>query len=238
MKLYKYFYVLTAVCFLCIPAFSFAQSQMELFTYDGSNIVAKSTFISQNSVEMNQTPLSSYGHVFTYANDEVTNASMTYTIEFVGVDSDVQTTYYDGIRIYNKATKQLLLDYQGYNSFHDTFFITAGQNTHRRFLRIPLGNESFALILGSNIYDDSEEAPELTIVVVSKNQAKVVFDRPAFVYSYLSDSSNFSMEFVENVTWTSSGNDEGSEPSAEPLSSKTKHKIWKEGNMLKYKSWK
>lgn len=46
------------------------------------------------------------------------------------------------------------------------------------------------------------------------------------------------MEFIEKLDWKTNnyGNDDA--PYANPLSSRTKYKIWKEGNMLKYTSWK
>ncbi len=77
----------------------------------------------------------------------------------------------------------------------------------------------------------------MIVVVVNKDKATVVFDRPACAYSF-TPAPNFAIEFTEKVSYTTIVL-EGLEMPGDiiPAPNATKHKIWKEGNMLKYKSW-
>ena len=75
----------------------------------------------------------------------------------------------------------------------------------------------------------------MIVVVVSGDKAKVVFDDNAYSYKYTS-GENFSMEYVDDVEGLyDSYTVEFTENFLKP---RTKYKIWREGNMLKYKSWK
>ena len=157
-----------------------------------------------------------------------------YTLHTYTVKNSQGDTYtnYDGFSIEHKG-KSILSYYTGdplYNCGNITLY-----KDKSRFLQIPLDDKSFALCFGGWFYYDQDEAPELVIVVVSEGKAKVVFDNYAFAYKY-TPAPNFSIEFVND--W--SGIDEDSEIYKKPsfLRSRTKHKIWREGNVLKYKSWK
>ncbi|MBO7232887.1 MAG: hypothetical protein J6V16_07035 [Bacteroidales bacterium] len=80
-----------------------------------------------------------------------------------------------------------------------------------------------------------EEPNELMIVVVNKNNATLVYDGRAEVLNY-SPYPNFSIEFVETLDWVIAA----SHPAGGdyvPCSDSPKHRIWQEGNMLKYTTW-
>ena len=107
------------------------------------------------------------------------------------------------------------------------------------YLQIPLEDKAFALLLGGWYYGYGE-APEMKIIVVKNGKAKIVFDNYAYAYKYQAPPA-FSMEFVDDVTWNEDHFELSGDyqiPSAAALKTRTKHKIWREGNMLKYKSWK
>ena len=73
------------------------------------------------------------------------------------------------------------------------------------------------------------------MVVLSGDKAKVVFDDNAYAYKY-TPGEHFSMEYVDDVEGLyDSYTVEFTESF---LKSRMKYKIWREGNMLKYKSWK
>ncbi len=75
----------------------------------------------------------------------------------------------------------------------------------------------------------------LWLSIPTEGKAKVVFDNYTYAYKF-TPAPNFTIEFIEDI----SGIGEDSEIYKKPsfLRSRTKHKIWREGNMLKYKSWK
>ena len=102
------------------------------------------------------------------------------------------------------------------------------------FIKVPLSNGSFALFFGGWFFGCGE-APEMIVVVVSGDKAKVVFDDNAYAYKY-TPGEHFSMEYVDDVEGLyDSYTVEFTESF---LKSRMKYKIWREGNMLKYKSWK
>lgn len=156
----------------------------------------------------------------------------TYTIELHSVcNFDPNRDSYDGFSIVHQGKS--IFTYYSYDPLYNTENITTDKSK-AYFLQIPLDEKSFALCFGGCLYG-YDNAPELVIVVVSGNQAKVVFDNYAYAYKYI-PAPNFLMEFIDNVD----GIFEQEDPTITPthLQKRTKHKIWKEGNVLKYKSWK
>ena len=112
---------------------------------------------------------------------------------------------------------------------------TKGNDDSDYFIQIPLDDVGFALIFCGWNYG-IDDAPEMVIVVVKGNKAKVVFDNYAISYSYTAPP-NFSMEYIDDINNLYVDTTETNITSSY-LSTRTKHKIWREGNMLKYKSWK
>ena len=210
----------------------------DLFQYVGSNgIQSKAAYISEYSRETNSQTIPSDVKIYTYENIELYSPSKQnkYNLKLIGFQSTGEDGF-EGIRLYDNSGR-LLLTHWGYSPLRDISYISMKSTGAPKYTTIPLDDSSFAIVLGGIVYDSDDNSPEMLIVVVKGNQAKVVFDGPAFAYSYTS-APNFSVEFVDVMSWGKNayGNDDN--PTAEPLSSKTKHKIWKEGNMLKYKSWK
>ena len=97
-----------------------------------------------------------------------------------------------------------------------------------------LSNESFALFFGGWLFG-GDETPEMVVVVVSGDKAKVVFDDYAYAYKY-TPGEHFSIEYVDDINGLRAIGSPGFTDSY--LKKRTKYKIWREGNMLKYKSWK
>ena len=156
----------------------------------------------------------------------------TYTIKLNSVaDSNPNRENYDGFSI-SYHGHHLLTFYTGDPLYNSEYITTGKSKAH--FIQVPLDNKSFALLFGGWLYG-IDDAPELVIVVVSGNKAKIVFDNYAYSYKY-TPNPNFSIEYVDNVE----GLYEQYAPIITPafLKKRTKYKIWKEGNVLKYKSWK
>ncbi len=225
-----------AVFLFQLPIMLIAQTK-DLFAYENGYIIPKREFFSPLAKE--SAPFGNSVEVYVHkkvVEGFVPPVNDPITISFVGTSkTDVDGTY-DAIRIFTKDGRKIL-ERWGYNPLRSV----EGQNMQPycdvRYIKVPLDNDMFALIFGGVLFDGDSEAPEMIIVVVKDNQARVVFDRPAMSFKY-SASPNFSMEFIEELDWKTNnyGNDDA--PYANPLSSRTKYKIWKEGNMLKYTSWK
>lgn len=217
---------------------SSAFSQTDLFAISGDQVIAKAQFFTLTKMnESNSVPAG----VKVYEHNAGTEKAGNYSYSILGVNCDEPSfTYgdpFEGIRIYTTTGHKLLLERWGHSPLRDISWITMNPSTKKQYLAVPLDNETTAFFFGGTIFDGDKDAPELMIAVAHKNQAKVVYDGRALVYSY-TPSPQFSIEFVETMNWKQNeyGNDET--PTAEPLSSRIKHKIWKEGNMLKYKQWK
>ena len=223
------------VLFSLLELATFAQTSQSIFEWKtSSDFSVKEVFRplirDSYTVSLNDPKYKVYTlHTYTMKNSQ----GDTYTIKLNSVgNSRVNRENYNGFSIEHKG-KSILSYYTGdplYNCGNITLY-----KDKSRFLQIPLDDKSFALCFGGWFYYDQDEAPELVIVVVSEGKAKVVFDNYAFAYKY-TPAPNFSIEFVND--W--SGIDEDSEIYKKPsfLRSRTKHKIWREGNVLKYKSWK
>lgn len=210
--------------------------QTDMFSISKGKISVGSEYLSEYVLKEPFVP--SGMKVYTYKTLNETNPSNTqqeYRISLVGT-SPTMDNFFDGFRIFDANNKKIF-EMWGYSPLRNVGIITMNNDNVQPYVVVPLDEESFALIFGGITFDSDDTAPEMLIVVINKDNAKVVFDRPALAYSYTA-SPNFSIEFVDEMGWIQNefGNDET--PTAEPLASRTKHKIWREGNMLKYKSWK
>ena len=83
------------------------------------------------------------------------------------------------------------------------------------------------MLFGNCILGDGTP-PEMVVAVVAGDTAKVVYDGCAYAYKY-TPGENFAVEYVKDIE---------DYIATESIQNLTKYKIWKEGNMLKYKSWK
>ena len=146
-------------------------------------------------------------------------------------DPNPTSESYAGFTILSNG-KNILTYYTDAPLYNSKYITTGKSKAH--FIQVPLDNKSFALLFGGWLYG-IDDAPELVIVVVSGNKAKVVFDNYAFAYKY-TPSPTFSIEYIDNIEDLVELNLDRPTPAV--LKKRTKYKIWKEGNVLKYKSWK
>lgn len=139
---------------------------------------------------------------------------------------------YEAIFIKNATTGEVLLKTEGALGVlsGNIQFLTAWQSK-APYLMLPLDDESFALFFAGLLYT-GDEAPEMMIVVVRGNEAKVVFDKKAYVYKY-TPYPNYSAEYVEDIEWFMTLPDVV--PPASVFNKLKRFKIWQEGNILKYK---
>lgn len=154
------------------------------------------------------------------------NESDLYTLKIVGSNKTMSVHgNYERFEIYYRGKK--ILGYLAGELLYNVENITVDADKSY-FIKVPLSNDSFALFFGGWPFDGGE-APEMVIVIVAGDMARVVYDDRAYAYKYIS-GEGFAIEYVTEIDEL---------PITDSfLKNVTKHKIWREGNMLKYKSWK
>ena len=160
-----------------------------------------------------------------------------YTLRLNDTDQSLydDNTCYDAFTLVDSKGDVILYRW-GRDPLSTVKYLTTNLSDDRFFIQVPLDEESFALIFSGWLFQFDDGAVEMIIVVVRKDKATVVFDGNAFAYKYTA-APNFSMEFTDDVYGLL--NNEGRYTVTEAaLKSHNKYKIWCEGNLLKYKSWK
>ncbi len=165
--------------------------------------------------------------------DISTNDYNSYKLKIKGFDKTMPYTgEFDGFEIYRNGKK--ILDYLSCDHLYDVRYLTL-KNLNDYYIKVPLSEDSFALFFGGWLFGSGDETPEMVIAVVSADKAEVVFDDEAYAYKYTL-GENFSIEFVDDINGLY--DNKSIEFTESFLKSRTKYKIWREGNMLKYKCWK
>ena len=228
MKAYRI--ILLLVALLSGNSHLSAQWASDVFSYFGGQIMSNVMFFSQKTVTAGTDYIPSGIPIYEIGKDMAGRC----TIAYIDTDKNSDTQLCEGIRIYGGST--LLLEQWSYSAIQDVSNITMNA-TSKRYLSVKLDSKTTALIFGGAIYDTDDDSPEMMIVIARADEARLVFDRPAMVYAYTPEP-DFSIEYVEKMDWGNYENCDVFTPNAKTIASQTKHKIWKEGNMLKYKSWK
>ena len=213
-------------------------SQENIFSWSGESIVSKPQFMPLLWNEINDT-----GSDPTYTIDNTTlktpDGKDSYSLKFISYDN---SNYGDTPPPYDyfilSQGGSVVLKAESGNPMQ-TVACQTMDKSNAYYLQIPLEDNAFALLLGGWYYGYGE-APETIIVIVKEDTAKIVFDNYAYAYKYQAPPA-FSMEFVDDVTWNEDHFELSGDyqvPTAAALKTRTKHRIWREGNMLKYESWK
>lgn len=223
-------------------AFAFAIQTLaqasDVFAVQGNEIIAYGKYFSKYSDPVPSLP--SNVPVYTYSSETIqvaTSAKPTYKISFIGTSASQTLETFDGFRIHN-SDGALLLECWGYSPLRSfDMHRPDGNDLKRTYFAISCEDGSLLLFFGGITFDGDDLAPEMMIVAVKGNQAKLVFDGPALIYNY-SLYPTFSISFVDDMDWVLNEYGNAQSPTAEPLSSRSKYKIRKEGNGLKFSSWK
>lgn len=158
----------------------------------------------------------------------------TYTIVLNWYEDDIENTevmfsnfsiLHKGKHIYTSWTAEALSTCEYITAWNDS--------TH--FVQVPLDDTRFALCFGG-YKDGTCMPPEMFIIVVSGDNVQVVFENWAHAYKY-SPPPSFAIEYIDETEELYHMRSQLPVPTS-LLKKLTKHKIWKEGNVLKYKSWK
>lgn len=211
----------------------FAQTT-DLFRWSQGSVVAKTDFLTLGDLSV--ADYRSTSKVSIYETFPITVGTGTYQVKIGGLSRQPDPDgLYDMFYILDRKGNTIL-SRKGYDSLFTTRYLTMDGSRKEYFIKVPLDDESFALIFGGWLFQFDDGAVEMVIVVVSNDKATVVFDSKAFAYKYTAPP-NFSMEFTDDVYGLL--NNEGRYTVTDAvLKSHNKYKIWREGNLLKYKSWK
>ncbi len=209
------------VLLISIACSIWAQAEENLFEWQTNQAVAKEKFLKFHIDQSRKNR-----PTFVYKKLDVpTSGSDKYYVNITGVNKEMsEYGDYDRFEIYHNDKK--ILEHIPHALLYDVRHITA-ENCDDYFITVPLSNDSFALFFGGWFYPDGTP-PEMVVVVVTGDTAKVVYDDYAYAYKY-TPGENFAIEYVKDTE---------DYIVTESIQNLTKYKIWKEGNMLKYKSWK
>ena len=208
---------------------------VDLFNREGKNIIPKEQFIafyekeSTGGSKFRNSPTNEYNTF----NITSPNELHRYQISIGGYPAqDAMGDSYEYFDITYNGKK--LMRKWGYAPLWDVRLLTKNEDDRNYYIIVPLDDNSFALLFAGNVFDGDDDAGEMIVVVVNKDKATVVFDRPACAYSF-TPAPNFAIEFTEKIDDIL--NADGYAIGTKADMKATKHKIWQEGNMLKYKSW-
>ena len=208
---------------------------VDLFNRAGKDIIPKEQFIafyekeSTGGSKFRNSPTNEYNTF----NITSPNELHRYQISIGGYPAqDAMGDSYEYFDITYNGKK--LMRKWGYAPLWDVRLLTKNEDDRNYYIIVPLDDNSFALLFAGLVFDGDDDAGEMIVVVVNKDKATVVFDRPACAYSF-TPAPNFAIEFTEKIDDVL--NADGYAIGTKADMKATKHKIWKEGNMLKYKKW-
>ena len=208
---------------------------VDLFNREGKDIIPKEQFIafyekeSTGGSKFRNSPTNEYNTF----NITSPNELHRYQISIGGYPAqDAMGDSYEYFDITYNGKK--LMRKWGYAPLWDVRLLTKNEDDRNYYIIVPLDDNSFALLFAGLVFDGDDDAGEMIVVVVNKDKATVVFDRPACAYSF-TPAPNFAIEFTEKIDDIL--NADGYAIGTKADMKATKHKIWQEGNMLKYKSW-
>ncbi len=207
---------------------------VNLFDWSRGQVVPKTEFLTLGYLSVPDYRTSP--KVSIYETFPIAVGTGTYQVKIGGLSRQPDPDgLYDMFYILDRKGNTIL-SRKGYDPLFTTRYLTMDYSKREYFIKVPLDDESFALIFGGWLFQFDDGAVEMVVVVVSNDKATVVFDSKAFAYKYTAPP-NFSMAFTDDAhgLLDSEGKYTITEAALKPHN---KYKIWREGNLLKYKRWK
>lgn len=168
------------------------------------------------------------------------NLNYHHQIEIRSEYNDPEFDEYVLIRILDSNNRVIFKRY-GIDNLTTTKLLSRKNNDHDFYIQIPLDGNSYALIFAGWYWYPSIVPGEMIIVVVNKNVATLVYAGVAASISpngYTLTSDSFSMDFVSDLSGMVLNEETGQfEEVGEGLSGKTKYTLYKDGAMLKIRTW-
>jgi hypothetical protein len=224
---------LSLVCLVsCKP-----QEGENIFSYQNGQVFAKEKFIKIEDPDRFDDSFPEefrndvFWHIYQDFNLKTLDEECNYTLSLLGTMNASELPFFDAYAL--QIGTDRIFFCQGSRHHLNNLTVLTNNLVSDYYLQVHLNDECFALIFGG--FRDRESASEMQIVVVNKNQATLVYDGLAYITAY-TPYPNFSIEFVETLDWVIAA----SHPAGGdyvPCSDCPKHRIWQEGNMLKYTTW-
>lgn len=162
-------------------------------------------------------------------------------VEIHSEENDPDFDEYVLIKIVDSNNHVLFKRY-GIDNLTTTKLLSRNNNDHNYYIQIPLDDTSYALIFSGWYWYPSTVPGEMIIVVVNKNVATFVYAGVGASISsngYTLNADSFSMDFVSDLSGLRLNEDTGQfEEDGAGLNDKTKYTLYKDGNMLKLRTWR
>lgn len=204
----------------------FSQS---IFTFSGSNVVTNSAYLDvlvSGANDPNNQPFVTTGSVGTfYSSDHQYNYNVTLQ-KYKGWDNEPGD--FQIISVYNNSTN-LLLQLHNIDSWIKIPAALRQFTTNDYFIPVTLSNSSTALIFMG--YQYPSQTPQLSIVILSGTQAKLVFNKDYYIQQIINTGGTFSMTLRNQMReWTS----DSANAAATDIYTGNTYKIWLANGVLNF----
>ena len=237
----KIIFVFAVVFQMCVST-CLAQTE-DLFTRDtNGSVIPKDKFLFYTS-QPDEDILTTMNYQ-TYVHQVTTvyspNHQYSSHVEIRSETNDPDFDEYVLIRIVD-SNNQVIFKRYGIDNLTTTKLLSRNNNDNNFYIQIPLDDTSYALIFSGWYWYPSIVPGEMIIVVVNKNVATLVYAGVGASISpngYTLNANSFSMDFVSNLSGLKfNENTEQFEEYGAGLSGKTKYTLYKDGNLLKLRTW-
>ncbi|MCQ2052170.1 MAG: hypothetical protein MJY74_08205 [Bacteroidaceae bacterium] len=237
MKRLIFITILLQLCVAC----GFSQTE-DLFTWENNRVVPKAKFTATNQPneqDMSMIVAGTYLHKTIPVSSS--NGQYNIYVETRSESDDVDFDEFYVVRLFDSDKSSVLLSMIGAGFFTTTRWLSKDPDDLNLFIQVPLDENSYALIFAGWYWYPSVIPGEMIIVVINKNEATLVYDGAAASISsngYTLTPDSFSMDFVSNLSGLVLNEiTDQFEEVGEGLSGKTKYTLYKEGAMLKIRTW-
>ena len=197
-----------------------AQSGDDIFTFSSDGTVqSKSTYITvpfdwdEGVIKVKDYSTTSFQ----------TKNKDTYTVNLQRNIHETDPYFFQVIQL--KHSNKLIYEAKNTDCWYNA---KLANNSVHQYEVVPLSETASAVLFFGWAYDVTP--PLLTIVVVNKGKAKLVFNQNCLIQKYTQTANEFSLIYTDQIQEIVS-EDGKLEPADDEL---PKFKIWKSGNVLKY----
>ena len=216
---------------LCLFGFFsiYAQEGEAIYSYDGDNIVTKSKFIGPPTFPDDYENVTPY--VLKNSNlieSKSYDPSYLYWVKmykYKGFENDPGFCNVIDI-VYDKKTLLQVRDPGGWGYIREKFRKYTGMNRSNCYMFCPITKTAMALFFVGHSYQNDPSM--LTIIVIDKEKAEVVFNKPMHPMELNQTNTEFSL--------IGHSNNPELNLDMTPVTPYIKHKIWLENGVLRFKN--
>ena len=215
---------------LCLFGFFsiYAQEGEAIYSYDGDNIVTKSKFIGPPTFPDDYENVTPY--VLKNSNlieSKSYDPSYLYWVKmykYKGWEDEAGFCNVIDI-VYDKKTLLQVRDPGGWENIIERLRKTTGINSSERYMFCPITKTAMALFFVGHSYQNDPSM--LTIIVIDKEKAELVFNKPMHPMELNQTNTEFSLIVRSNSPELNLD--------MTPVTPYIKHKIWLENGVLRFK---